>query len=41
MLGGWILQASSYTVLFGITALVLGGGLVLALTLKPLRAARA
>jgi len=35
MLGGWLLETTSYATLFGVTAVVVGIGFVLSLTLKP------
>jgi len=35
MLGGWLLEATSYTMLFSATAVIVGIGFVLSLTLKP------
>jgi len=35
MLGGWLLEATSYTMLFSATAVIVGMGFVLSLTLKP------
>ena len=36
MAGGWLLEATSYTVLFGVTAAMVATGFVLTLGLKPL-----
>ena len=35
MVGGWLLEVTSYTVLFGVTTLVAAGGFLLSLGLKP------
>jgi MFS family permease len=35
MLGGWLLEATSYTVLFGLTTVIAAGGFLLSLGLKP------
>jgi hypothetical protein len=37
VLGGWLLEASSYTALFAITAAVVSVGFVLTFWLRPLR----
>jgi MFS family permease len=39
MIGGWLLEATSYTVLFGATAVIVTIGLLLTLGLKPPRSA--
>jgi hypothetical protein len=36
--GGWLLEITSYTVLFALTALIVTGGFLYSLTLKPARA---
>jgi len=36
MAGGWLLEATSYTVLFGVTAAMVATGFVLTFRLKPL-----
>jgi hypothetical protein len=33
--GGWLLEATSYTVLFGITVVLVGAGFLLTLSLRP------
>jgi MFS family permease len=35
MLGGWLLEATSYTTLFGVTTVMIGLGFLLTLWLKP------
>jgi hypothetical protein len=35
LLGGWLLEATSYTALFGTTAVVVGLGFVVSLMLRP------
>ena len=37
-LGGWLLEATSYTVLFGLAAALVGAGFAVSLTLAPARA---
>ena len=37
-LGGWLLEATSYTVLFGVAAALVGAGFAVSLTLAPARA---
>ena len=37
-LGGWLLQATSYTVLFGVAAALAGAGFVCSLSLAPAQA---